>query len=60
MAKCDPRIDAYIAKSAAFSKPILMQLRKVIHEACPDVQETMKWGFPALHASRNSVQHGGV
>jgi uncharacterized protein YdeI (YjbR/CyaY-like superfamily) len=46
MAKKDPRIDAYVAKSAAFAKPILIHLRKVIHEACPDVQETMKWSFP--------------
>lgn len=46
MAKRDPRIDAYIAKSAAFAKPILIHLRKVVHDACPDVQETMKWSFP--------------
>jgi uncharacterized protein YdeI (YjbR/CyaY-like superfamily) len=42
----DPRIDAYIAKSAAFAKPILTHLRKVVHSACPDVEETMKWSFP--------------
>jgi uncharacterized protein YdeI (YjbR/CyaY-like superfamily) len=46
MPKKDPRIDAYIAKSAGFAKPILVHLRKVIHEACPEVQETMKWSFP--------------
>lgn len=42
----DPRIDAYIAKSADFAKPILMHLRDVVHTACPDVEETMKWSFP--------------
>jgi uncharacterized protein YdeI (YjbR/CyaY-like superfamily) len=42
----DERIDAYIAKSAAFARPILTRLRKVVHEACPDVEETMKWSFP--------------
>jgi len=42
----DPRIDAYIDKSAAFAKPILNHLRKLIHKACPQVEETMKWSFP--------------
>jgi uncharacterized protein YdeI (YjbR/CyaY-like superfamily) len=42
----DPRIDAYIGKSAAFARPILAHLRKVVHAACPDVEETMKWSFP--------------
>lgn len=39
----DPRIDAYIAKSADFAKPILTHLREVVRSACPDVEETMKW-----------------
>jgi len=42
----DPRIDAYIEKSADFARPILRQLREVVHTACPEVQETMKWSFP--------------
>jgi hypothetical protein len=42
----DPRIDAYIEKSAAFAQPILTYLRAVVHEACPSVQETMKWSAP--------------
>ncbi|MBI4662118.1 MAG: YdeI/OmpD-associated family protein [Verrucomicrobia bacterium] len=46
MGKHDPRIDAYIAKSADFAKPILNHLRKLVHAACPDVEETMKWSFP--------------
>lgn len=46
MAKKDPRIDAYIAKSADFAKPILKHLRKAVHAGCPDVQETMKWSMP--------------
>lgn len=44
----DPRIDAYIAKSADFSKPIMEHLRQLIHEACPDVEETIKWGMPSF------------
>src|ERR1700704_4376622 len=46
MATKDPRIDAYIAKSAAFAQPILKDLRKVMHAGCPQVEETMKWSMP--------------
>lgn len=42
----DPRIDAYIAKAAPFARPILTYLREVVHEACPTVEETVKWGSP--------------
>ena len=42
----DKRIDAYIAKSAEFARPILEYLREIVHEGCPEVQETIKWGFP--------------
>lgn len=46
MSTRDPRVDAYIAKSADFAKPILMQLRESVHENCPEAEETIKWGFP--------------
>jgi len=46
MSKRDPRVDAYIAKSAEFAKPILSHLREVVHEGCPDIEEDMKWSFP--------------
>lgn len=42
----DPRIDAYIAKSSDFAKPILNRVRKLVHKACPDVEETLKWNAP--------------
>jgi uncharacterized protein YdeI (YjbR/CyaY-like superfamily) len=42
----DPRIDAYIIKSADFALPILQYLRALVHAACPEVVETMKWSFP--------------
>jgi len=45
-APLDPRVDAYIADSAAFARPILQHLRKLIHAACPEVQEAIKWNFP--------------
>jgi uncharacterized protein YdeI (YjbR/CyaY-like superfamily) len=44
----DPRIDAYIARSAPFARPILEHLRAVVHAACPEVSETIKWGMPAF------------
>ena len=48
MGKRDRRIDAYIAKSADFAKPIMTHLRDVIHASCPDVEETLKWGMPSF------------
>ncbi|HTF88761.1 MAG TPA: YdeI/OmpD-associated family protein [Planctomycetota bacterium] len=44
----DPRIDAYIAKSADFAKPILTKLRALVHEGCPEVEETLKWSHPSF------------
>lgn len=47
----DPRVDAYIAKSADFARPILQRVREIVHEACPQVEETIKWGMPSfVHA----------
>ncbi len=46
MGKTDPRVDAYIAKSADFARPVLRHLRQVIHDACPQVEETIKWSCP--------------
>lgn len=42
----DARVDAYIEKSADFARPILTHLRTLVHAACPEVEETMKWSFP--------------
>jgi len=46
MGRKDPRVDAYIAKSAAFAKPILRHIRSVVHQGCPEAVEEMKWSFP--------------
>lgn len=47
----DPRVDAYIAKSADFARPILEEIRARVHAACPQVEETIKWGMPSfVHA----------
>ncbi len=42
----DPGVDAYIQKSADFARPILTQIREIVHGACPEAEETLKWGFP--------------
>lgn len=44
----DPRVDQYFSRSADFAKPILDCLREVIHKACPEVIETIKWGMPCF------------
>ena len=46
MNNTNERVDAYIAKSADFAKPILTHLRALVHEACPEIVETWKWSFP--------------
>jgi hypothetical protein len=44
----DKRIDAYIAKAQPFARPILKHIRKLVHTACPDVKETLKWSMPSF------------
>src|SRR5438045_492726 len=46
MGQKDKRLDAYIAKSADFAKPILIYIRTIVHETCPDVEEAFKWSSP--------------
>jgi uncharacterized protein YdeI (YjbR/CyaY-like superfamily) len=48
MGKRDTRIDAYIAKQQDFARPILAYVRDVMHEACPDIEEDLKWNSPAF------------
>ncbi|MFA6127214.1 MAG: YdeI/OmpD-associated family protein [Bacteroidales bacterium] len=46
MSAPDPRIDTYINKAAPFAQPVLRHIRRLVHKACPEVEETIKWGFP--------------
>jgi len=46
MSQMDPRVDTYIEKAAPFARPILLKLRKLIFQACPEAKETIKWSFP--------------
>lgn len=42
----NPQVDSYIERSADFARPILESLRTSIHDACPLVEEKIKWSFP--------------
>lgn len=46
MGKRDPRIDDYIREAAPFARPVLRHLRRIVHEAAPGIEETIKWRFP--------------
>jgi uncharacterized protein YdeI (YjbR/CyaY-like superfamily) len=39
-------MDAYISNAPGFARPILNHLRALVHAACPEVEETMKWSRP--------------
>jgi len=44
----DKRVDAYIDQAPDFAKPILTRIRETVHEACPECEETLKWGHPSF------------
>lgn len=44
----DPRVDRYITRAPSFARPILTELRDLVHDTCPGVQETLKWGMPSF------------
>ncbi|WP_431260403.1 YdeI/OmpD-associated family protein [Roseateles chitinivorans] len=46
MPTLDPRVDAYIERAAPFAQDLLRHWRATVHAHCPDVVETIKWGFP--------------
>jgi uncharacterized protein YdeI (YjbR/CyaY-like superfamily) len=43
----EPRIDAYIAKSKPFARPILEKVRERVHAVVPEIEEAVKWSMPA-------------
>jgi uncharacterized protein YdeI (YjbR/CyaY-like superfamily) len=57
MNKPDPRIDAYIAAAAPFARPLLTHLRGQVHTACPDAEETIKWGMPFFQLNGKILAH---
>lgn len=44
----DPRVDDYIAKAQDFARPVLERLRALVHKACPEVEEAVKWRMPSF------------
>ena len=46
MSTFNPAISTYIAQAEPFAQPILIELRAIVHSFCPEVNETVKWGFP--------------
>jgi uncharacterized protein YdeI (YjbR/CyaY-like superfamily) len=42
----NPKIDTYIAKAPLFAQPVLIHVRELVHKACPDVEEDIKWSRP--------------
>ena len=48
MGKKDPRVNAYIAAAPDFAQPILKHIRKLVHKADPEIEETLKWRMPAF------------
>jgi hypothetical protein len=43
----DKRIEAYIAKLLPWQKAILAKLRALVHQADPQIEESLKWSQPA-------------
>jgi uncharacterized protein YdhG (YjbR/CyaY superfamily) len=54
----DPRIDAYIAKSADFAQPILEHVRELVHKTVPGAGDAIKWGMP--HFTHNGKSIAGM
>lgn len=48
MKNANPKVDAYIDKAAPFAQPILKKIRALMHKACPEITEEIKWGAPAF------------
>ncbi len=41
-------VDEYINKVQPFAKPVLVHLRQLVHDTCPDIEEKIKWGMPSF------------
>jgi uncharacterized protein YdeI (YjbR/CyaY-like superfamily) len=42
-------IDEYINQAAPFAVPVLVHLRELVHKACPEATETIKWNLPMFN-----------
>ncbi len=43
-----PQVDNFIDNAQEFAQPILIYIRELIHEACPQIVESIKWGMPSF------------
>jgi hypothetical protein len=48
MGKFNPAVDRYIIEAQPFARPVLEHLRALVHEACPEVEESIKWNMPCF------------
>src|SRR5262245_5733932 len=46
MGKRIKEVDDYIAAAPEFAAPILVRIRELVHAACPEIEESIKWGAP--------------
>ncbi len=53
-------IDAIVAKAADWRGPVLARMRRLIHEADPDVVEQVKWKKPTNPAGVPVWEHEGI
>ena len=42
----NPKVDVYLENVRPFALPILEHIRGLVHKACPEVEETIKWSRP--------------
>jgi uncharacterized protein YdeI (YjbR/CyaY-like superfamily) len=60
MGRKNPRIDNYIFEAAPFAQPILEHLRYLVHQACPDTEEAIKWGHIFFQHSSGYICNMGA
>ncbi|GAB5416211.1 MAG: hypothetical protein Crog4KO_12050 [Crocinitomicaceae bacterium] len=49
--------DDYILQSEPFAKPLLEYFRACVQVACPDAEETFKWGMPMFVYKKSILCH---
>jgi hypothetical protein len=50
MGQRDPHVGACMDRSAQFAQLILAHVRELVHAACPDCEEALKWSAPGFKA----------
>jgi hypothetical protein len=49
----DPQISQYIESAVPEQQRIMTQVREIIHQTVPDVQESFKWSRPIFSTSKD-------